>query len=122
MRQDTYNYEKQKEYIDNAILINGGNKLSNKDYKKLMILLGYERREGGHNSDEEDENDVFQGHQNSDSFQNLTSQNNIINWNDIEIQNDVMNKLEQDILLICKDMNIDYNLLLTKLDQNLIVL
>ena len=120
MRQDTYNYEKQKEYIDNAILINGGNKLNYKDYKKLMILLGYERREGGHNSDEEDENDdIFQGHQNSDPSRN--SNKMITNWNDIEIQNDIMNKLEQDILLICKDMNIDYDLLLTKLDQNLIL-
>lgn len=120
LRQDTYNYEKQKEYIDNAILINGGNKLNYKDYKKLMILLGYERREGGHNSDEEDENDdIFQGHQNSDPSRN--SNKMITNWNDIEIQNDIMNKLEQDILLICKDMNIDYDLLLTKLDQNLIL-
>ena len=100
--------------------MNGGNKLNNKDYKKLMILLGYERREGGHNSDDEDENnEIFQGHHNSDPSRD---NNIIINWNDIEVQNDIMNKLEQDILLICKDMNIDYNLLLAKLDQNLIIL
>ena len=99
--------------------MNGGNKLNKKDYKKLMTLLGFERREGGHNSDDEDDNDdFFQGHHNSDPPRD----NIIINWNDIEIQNDIMNKLEQDILLICKDMNIDYNLLLTKLDQSLVIL